>query len=174
MNAKNKPRYWLGALIASGVATGLAALIRIPQTSGEWPGRVRSMANDMIGNSNELYLKYKNINKNLVIGSIAGSVVGATVALLLAPKAGKDLIHDAIKSLRRVPLPGHLNFAQPAKKTRKAVNKGVKKVVRHVAAAKRVVKSVGKHDVQKKVVAASKARGSVKSNFHAKSKVGAH
>ncbi|WP_062199244.1 YtxH domain-containing protein [Massilibacterium senegalense] len=35
-----------------------------------------------------------NETRNFILGTVIGSVVGATVALLLAPKSGKDLRDD--------------------------------------------------------------------------------
>jgi gas vesicle protein len=34
------------------------------------------------------------LNKNVMVGSLAGGAVGAIIALLFAPKSGKDLIRD--------------------------------------------------------------------------------
>lgn len=40
--------------------------------------------------------KKEKLNKNVFVGSIAGSLLGITTALLLAPKPGKELIHNIL------------------------------------------------------------------------------
>lgn len=61
-------------------------------------------------------------NRNFVIGGIAGSLVGAAVALLLAPKAGHDLLHDLSQPFQHKGRRSH--HVTSAKKTaRKSVSK---------------------------------------------------
>lgn len=46
-------------------------------------------------NTTELYEDSSSVNgKDFVIGALVGSILGAAAALLLAPKAGKELRHD--------------------------------------------------------------------------------
>ena len=66
-------------------------------------------------------------NKNLLIGGLAGGLIGAAAALLLAPKSGTDLVKELVNLLTE-------GSIKPKK------GNGKKKVVRHAAAALKVSK----------------------------------
>ena len=82
-------------------------------------------------------LRRKNhFNRNLFIGGIAGGLVGAATALLLAPKSGEKLIKGISETL-------HLNGARREAR-RKLIKRKVKAVSKRVHAAETRVKKKAK------------------------------
>jgi len=86
---KNRSHYLIGAVIA-GVLGTLSLLSRKNYAVREWSDDAMDYASQLIENG-------MHVNKNTktrLLGGIAGGLIGTATALLLAPKAGKNLIHD--------------------------------------------------------------------------------
>lgn len=79
----------VGAAVVAGILGTLSALVRSNRASQGWTERAKDIANHMLE-------KGEAVNKNMLLGGVAGGLIGATTALMLAPKAGLDLIKDIV------------------------------------------------------------------------------
>jgi gas vesicle protein len=86
MSNSKQTNLLLGTTLAVGLMGTISSFLRAKKKSKTWKDNARKIA---------LQLMKKNvINKNMVLGSFAGGLVGVTAALLLAPKSGADLLKD--------------------------------------------------------------------------------
>lgn len=140
-NNNNKNVLLVGAAVAAGIAGTLATFF--------WPERERGLTEKAKKTANTMLDGLKNLNakregvmsQDFVIGSVAGSLIAATTALLLAPKAGKDLLSDISKFFQKAPklkMQAQKKVQKGVQKYKRASINEAKKVVRHAAAAKRV------------------------------------
>lgn len=88
----------VGAAVVVGILGTLSALLRTNKTVQGWKEQARDSANQLMN-------KGDAVNKNLLIGGVAGGLIGATAALLLAPKSGSELMQDIAHTLKH---PGEL------------------------------------------------------------------
>jgi gas vesicle protein len=87
----NHQNLLIGAAVVAGVLGTLSALMRSNHTVHGWTAHARDAANHM--------MEGDMVNKNLLLGGVAGGLIGAAAALLLAPKAGSELIEDITHTL---------------------------------------------------------------------------
>lgn len=120
----SKRRYFMAYkqhLLVKTALTSLFTLIsmsRPKKVSKGWIEQAKKVANQMT-------IRRKGMmNKNIILGGVAGGLVGVATALLLAPKPGSQLIKDVYKPI--APAIRNL-FSQTVKKTRK----GAKQVSSH-------------------------------------------
>lgn len=119
----NKKAFWLGTAAVAGLLGTLRTLFW-SQNNNRRTERWRNEQSRYTQRAlNWMKSKTERSNKNLFLGGIAGSLMGAATALLLAPKAGKELIQD---------------LAQPLTGTRRSSHAPRKQTIRHQAAAKRI------------------------------------
>ena len=103
MSIKTHDTTWIKAAIAAGVASAFAAVIWSVQNSIHCPSYLKNIPHHLFGNLKVRNVKSEKISKNLLVGGVAGSIIGAATALLLTPKAGRDLIEDAMRSFKDHP-----------------------------------------------------------------------
>lgn len=97
---KNSHPYLIGAVVA-GVLGALSVLSRKSCTFREWSDEAVDFASHLVENG----MPVNKITKTRLLGGIAGGLIGTAAALLLAPKAGKNLIRDITAPFGRgVPL----------------------------------------------------------------------
>ncbi len=82
----NNQHLLIGAAVAAGILGTLTGLLGTSKPKG-FAGHARNLANQVLDSSDM-------VNKNMVLGGLAGGIVGAAAALLLAPKSGSELIKD--------------------------------------------------------------------------------
>lgn len=127
MATRNKNNSIMAGAIAAGIAGSLAAAAYLwPKKTKGWSFPTQEKARSILSKLNGLnQFGQSKVNNKLLMGSLAGSVVGATTALLFAPKSGKGLVHDIMKSI-------HHNGAAKAKirVTPKAMQVTKKKTVK--------------------------------------------
>ncbi len=86
MSSQNR-NILIGAALAAGLVGAMKALL-LPTTNRKgWIEKKQSL-------QRQSKSKNDKFNHNLFLGGIAGGLVGAAAALLLAPKAGIDLLKD--------------------------------------------------------------------------------
>lgn len=101
MATKNRNTLMAGAL-AAGIAGSLAAAAILwskKNKNGTFFSRER--ATNLLSKINGWNHFGQSKFNNKVFGSLAGTVIGATTALLFAPKSGKGLVHDIMKSIQK-------------------------------------------------------------------------
>jgi gas vesicle protein len=86
MSQNSQKKFLIGAAVAAGVLSTLASILA-PKQHKEWGEQAQDLASHLLD-------KKDRVNKNLLIGTLAGGVVGVTAALLLTPKAGSELLND--------------------------------------------------------------------------------
>lgn len=77
-NHKVRKNLLVGAAIAAGILGTVSSLMR----------------NNKKYKENSFAREKEHINKKMILGGMAGGVVAAATALLLAPKSGKELIKE--------------------------------------------------------------------------------
>jgi gas vesicle protein len=82
MSNKYNQNLLIGAAVAAGILGTLTGLLGVKKTNKGWAGQAKDL------------LDGEMVNKNMVLGGVAGGLVGAAAALLLAPKSGAELIKD--------------------------------------------------------------------------------
>lgn len=95
----------IGTAVMAGILGILSGLIRSNKKVKNWKEQARGMVRG--------HDQKEIINKNLIVGGIAGGIIGATAALLLAPKSGSELIKDITHTLTH---PGELISSATTKK----------------------------------------------------------
>lgn len=130
LNHKTKKNLWVGAAFAAGILGTLTSLLR--------NNRVNSSPK-----KNEDIL-----NKRMILGGMAGGIVAAATALLLAPKSGNQLIKEIYSPFSRFMKDGRLaSLIKTKKQVRVKAKAGAavkKKAIAHkgaanpVAAAKKI------------------------------------
>ncbi len=81
-----------GAAVIAGIIGAIAALFKRKETHG-----LREHAKEAA----HLIFEHSDcVNKKMLLGGIAGGIIGATAALFLAPKAGSELLKDITQSLK--------------------------------------------------------------------------
>lgn len=78
---------YIGAAVVAGILGTLSALMNSNRKVQEWTGQAKDVAQQVLE-------KGEMINKKMVLGGVAGGLIGAAAALLLAPKSGAELIKD--------------------------------------------------------------------------------
>jgi gas vesicle protein len=89
----------IGAAALAGLI-GTLSTIFMPKRSNQkrWMDKARNIGGQM--NLHGFYPHADTINKNLMLGGLAGGIVGITTALLLAPKSGTELMKDIVDTLQ--------------------------------------------------------------------------
>lgn len=87
----------VGAAVVAGILGTLSTLLKSNKTVKCWTDQAKDAACQLMDKG--------EVNKNLLIGGVAGGLIGATAALLLAPKAGCELLQDIAHTLTH---PGEL------------------------------------------------------------------
>lgn len=113
-------------LLVKTALTSLLTLISIARpkkVARGWIERVKK-------GTNQMTIRRKGImNKNIIIGGVAGGLVGVATALLLAPKPGSQLIKDVYKPLAPV-------IRNVFSHVKKAHHKGAKQASLHSSPSK--------------------------------------
>lgn len=91
----------IGAAVAAGILGTLSALIR-PNFQDSRGG---------------VHQGGEKVNKNLLLGGLAGGIIGAATALVLAPKSGSELMKDIAHTLTH---PGELLHSSHPKTSAKS------------------------------------------------------
>jgi gas vesicle protein len=86
-NHKYNQNLLIGVAVAAGILGTLTSLLGFKKNKKRRSGYPKNFVKHILENG-------EGLNKKFVLGSVAGGLVGATAALLLAPKSGTDLIHD--------------------------------------------------------------------------------
>lgn len=86
-NHKYNQNLLIGAAVAAGIIGTLTSYLGFKKKGRKWSEQAKGIASHVLETGEAL-------NKKLVLGSVAGGLVGAAAALLLAPKSGSDLIKD--------------------------------------------------------------------------------
>ncbi len=111
-----------------------------------------------------------NVSKGLLIGFLSGTIVGAAVALLYAPKTGKELRQD-IKDKTQDLMDGAEDFAKTAKEKAIATyNEGKQKAEQLVTDAKEkadVILKDASRVLSDAKIKASEEAANIKSGFNA-------
>lgn len=89
----NNHNLMIGAAVVAGILGTLSALLKTNKAVQCWTDQAKDAACQLMDKSDA-------VNKNLLIGGVAGGLIGATAALLLAPKAGSELINDIAHTLK--------------------------------------------------------------------------
>ncbi len=111
-NNKYSSNFLIGAAVAAGVLSALSTLLRPRKNRGGWSEQAKDLAQQMIN-------RHDLLNKNFVLGGMAGGIVGVTTALLLAPKAGSELIKDIYHPFAH----DHERKSKSASRTKKVAHK---------------------------------------------------
>ena len=98
MSEESNHNFIIGAAVVAGVLGTLSALMRSNSTVQGWTEQAREAAS-------HAFDKGETFNKNMLLGGVAGGMIGAATALLLAPKAGSELMKDIAHHLAH---PGEL------------------------------------------------------------------
>lgn len=99
-NPRNRSTLLIGAAVAAGVVGTLTTLLW-PRHRG-WASQVKGIANQVARGLRPLKRnENETLSKNFMIGGVAGGMIGATAALLLTPKSGKNLIKDLSDPFQR-------------------------------------------------------------------------
>jgi gas vesicle protein len=83
----NNQGLYIGAAVVAGILGTLSALMRSSRTIRGWRGQAKDVAQQVLE-------KGEIMNKKMVLGGVAGGLIGAAAALLLAPKSGAEFIKD--------------------------------------------------------------------------------
>lgn len=89
LNHKNHQNLLIGVAVAAGLLGSLTGLgfLSSRKEGKRWSNRARRIANQVVETGDV-------VNKRIVFGGVAGGLLGAATALLLAPKSGAELIND--------------------------------------------------------------------------------
>lgn len=82
----------VGAAVVAGILGTLSALLKSNKTVQCWTDQAKDAACQLMDRG-------EAVNKTLLLGGVAGGLIGATAALLLAPKAGSELVQDIAHTL---------------------------------------------------------------------------
>lgn len=116
MSQNSQKKFIIGAAVAAGVLSTLASILA-PKQHKEWGEQAQDLAAHLLN-------KKDSLNKNILIGTVAGGVVGVTAALFLAPKAGSELLQDLYHPFSS----SHKPVLSKAKSVKKDLSKKVSKV----------------------------------------------
>jgi gas vesicle protein len=123
----NNHNLMIGAAVVAGILGTLSALLKTNRTVQGWTEHAKDAANDLMDRGDA-------VNKNLLIGGVAGGLIGATAALLLAPKAGSELIQDIAHTLSH---PGELVHSTSRKSSSRSSSSASRKSSRSKSASRR-------------------------------------
>lgn len=84
---KNHRGLLLGAAVVAGILGTLSAIASTNRTARGWAEQARDATSRVLE-------KGDAVNKNMLLGGVAGGLIGAATALLLAPRSGTDLIKE--------------------------------------------------------------------------------
>jgi len=129
-NRNNRNTFLVGAAVAAGLIGTLSSLLIPKKVKKGWVEQAKDIANHVTEDWNA---RPHTKEKNLFLGGLAGSLVGVTTALLLAPKAGFDLIKDLSRSFQKA--------ADHAVKSTSKTVKNAKKVARTAVTKQRAAAS---------------------------------
>ena len=88
--AKNHQKILIGVALAAGLIGTLTTVLRFKRNHRRgWMEQVKHLSRKQI-------FEKDLVNKKMILGGVAGGIIAATTALLLAPKSGRDLIKDWI------------------------------------------------------------------------------
>lgn len=136
MSQKSQNKLIIGAAVAAGMLSTLASIL-----APKHHKNLSEQAHDLASN---LYEKKDVVNTNLLIGTVAGGVIGVTAALLLAPKAGSELIEDLYHPFQKARKEVKSKSKDVSKKASKVKHDVVKKVKEKKKAVKAKASSVKK------------------------------
>lgn len=108
MFKNNKNALLIGSAIVGTLGT--LGLLLMPKRKVSWQDKINTQWNGF---------KERGFRKNLVLGSTAGGAAGLLIALLFAPKSGKNLVRDFSKSFKMPRLKMMKQKAQPKRMQRK-------------------------------------------------------
>lgn len=139
MSRTNKSRWLIGAAIAISLAKVLSQSLPSKRNRTGWKEQAQDTVGDMWEELQEWREGHRHIpHVHFLLGSLAGSVVGVATALLTAPKAGKELIHDLSEAIQ----PHKSSHLKPVEKKVSTRRKGT---VRQVSATKRTQRKKETH-----------------------------
>lgn len=115
----------LGAVIAAGVIGTLAAVLASKKEPLSWAEQARLFANGIIVE------KEDNTKRNVVLGTIAGSLIGVASALVVAHQSGgatwlDDMIKPVKKEAKKVAIKAKKEVSKATKKAKKTIKKAHK------------------------------------------------
>jgi len=116
MSQHSQKKFLIGAAVAAGILSTLASLLN-SKDRRDWTDQASDLADQYLD-------RKEGINKNLLIGTVAGGVVGVTAALLLAPKAGSELIHDLYQPFQK----SRKELKSKAKSLKKDISQKISKI----------------------------------------------
>ena len=87
--SKNRYQHLLlgATALAAGVIGTLTRVFGSPKRKPHWTNDAKDLAHQVLDMKNQ-------VNTNMLLGGIAGGIVAAATALLLAPKSGEELLDD--------------------------------------------------------------------------------
>lgn len=151
----------IGAAVAAGILGTLTGLLGIKKQSRGWTDQAKDIA-DRVMESGDI------MNTKMILGGLAGGVVGAAAALLLAPKAGADLIKDLAK-----PFSDHVKSSRSTSSKSSAQKSGSKKASSKKSGELKV-SSAKSEKKSKKKSSSSRRRTAAAPKASAHSEKGAH
>ena len=170
-NKNQRNNFLIGAAALAGLIGTLTTIFMPKRVNKGWMEKAQDVANQMKGNlpAWAYHQNQERLNKNLMIGSVAGGLIGITTALLLAPKSGSELIRDITNTLQ-----GNHHHHRGRKQVRTGTAKKTARKISKTASevttkAKRKVASI-KRSVKRAITAKKTKRSSVGKK---KSKAGA-
>lgn len=86
-NEKNNQNLIVSVAVVAGILGTLSAFMSSNRKMQGWKEQAKNVASHVIE-------KKDIVNKNMLLGGMAGGLIGAATALLLAPKSGTDFIKD--------------------------------------------------------------------------------
>lgn len=131
-----KQNFFIGAALAAGLVGTLTSLLAPRRINKGWASHAKAASERMLENR-------EKSNKNWMLGSIAGGLVGVTTALLFAPKSGKNLMKD---------------LAEPFQHKKEVIAKTAKKVI-NKAKSKSKVNEHSSHSVHSEAHSPSRETG---------------
>jgi gas vesicle protein len=94
-NSKKDHNNLLWGAALAGVLGTLTSILMPKNTRRRgWVNQAKDAANNMVDGVRQWSPEVETSTRDLLLGGVAGGVVGVATALLLAPKSGKELIKD--------------------------------------------------------------------------------
>ncbi len=157
---KNNQNLIVGVAVVAGILGTLSALVRSSQTIQDWAEQAKSSGSHAIEKS-------EAVNKNMLLGGVAGGLIGAAAALFFAPKAGSDLIKDfshPFSHQEEHPEPSRKSTAKPVTKKNPPRKKEASSSVKnqpHVAEEDKSSKSPAKKKTPRRRTATAALKNAV-------------
>jgi gas vesicle protein len=146
-NHKYNQNLLIGVAVAAGILGTLTSVLGFKKNNKRRSRHPKNFVKHILENG-------EGLNKKFVLGSVAGGLVGATAALLLAPKSGTDLIHDLShpfsQRAAKIRLGSHQSSAHKSASHKKKVFPTIKRSHRQKAGSKIVEKKESRSSGTKK------------------------